>query len=65
MHARPEIREILIAKKLKRWALISKYPSVDQTCPPSRARRNFWRLHARYPEIAAKIGMTAVSVYEP
>jgi hypothetical protein len=63
VHARPQIREILIINKLKRWALISKYPSVDPTCPPSRARRNFHRLCARYPEIAAKIGMTAVSVY--
>jgi hypothetical protein len=63
MHARPEIRQILIAKKLKRWALISKYPYVDPSCPPSRARRNFHRLCARHPQIAAKLGLSAASVY--
>lgn len=65
MHARPEIREILIIQKLKRWAMIAKYNFVDPTCSAARARRNFHRLCARHPEIAAKLGMTAVSVYEP
>jgi hypothetical protein len=64
MHARPEIREILIIQKLKRWCLIAKYPAIHPSCPPSRARRNFHRLCARHPQIAAKLGMTAVSVYE-
>ena len=63
MNARRQIRDVIIAQKLRRWARIARYPHVDPTCPPSRARRNFHRLYARYPEIAAKIGMTATSVY--
>jgi hypothetical protein len=63
MHARPEIRQILIAKKLKRWSLIAKFPIIDPACPPSRARRNYWRLFAKYPQIAARLGMTIGSVY--
>jgi hypothetical protein len=65
MHARPEIREILIVKKLRRWALIAKYPAVDPSCPPSRARRNYWRLCAKHPQIASKFGLSATSVYRP
>jgi len=63
MHARPQIRDILIAKKLRRWLLIAQHPFVDRSCAPSRARRNYWRLFARHPQIAAKLGMTIGSVY--
>lgn len=65
MHARPEIREILIAGKLKRWALIGQHPFVDPTCSPSRARRNFARLLGRHPETARRLGMTLLSAYPP
>jgi hypothetical protein len=65
MHARPEIREILIAKKLKRWALIARYPAIQPGCPPARARRNFHRLCDRHPQIAQKLGLSATSVYTP
>jgi hypothetical protein len=65
MHARPEIREILIIKKLRRWQLIARYPFVDKSCPPARARRNFWRLCAKHPEIAIRLGLSATSVYAP
>ena len=63
MHARPQIRDILVAKKLRRWSLIAKFRTIDPTCPPVRARRNFWRLLKKHPQIAAKLGMTIGSVY--
>jgi hypothetical protein len=63
MHARPEIREVLITKKLWRWIMISKYPFVDPTCPPSRARRNYWRLLRAYPEIGERLKLSETSVY--
>jgi hypothetical protein len=63
MNARPEIKEILIAKKLRRWQLISLHPSVYPHFSSARARRNFWRLLAAYPLIAAKLGLSAISVY--
>jgi hypothetical protein len=65
MHARPQIREILIAQKLRRWCLIAKYKFVDPGCPPARARRNFWRLAAKHPEVMVKLGLNPLSVYEP
>jgi hypothetical protein len=63
MHARPEIRQILLAKAMKRWLMIAKRPFVDRTCPPSRARKNYWRLLKKYPTIGAKLGLTITSVY--
>jgi hypothetical protein len=65
MHARPEIRELLLAKKLQRWALIGRNPHAYPNISPTRARRNYSRLYARYPEIAQKLRMTAVSAYPP
>jgi hypothetical protein len=63
MRARPEIRDILIAKKLSRWLLIAHHPFVGPTCPSHRARRNFWRLLQKYPAVGAKLGLTIGSVY--
>jgi len=62
MNARPQIREILIEQKMKKWCGIAKWH--PHRCPPARARRNYWRLCARYPEIMRRLGFTATSVYE-
>ena len=63
MRARPEISEHLLAKKMQRWALIGRNPSVFPNCPASRARRNFYRLLAKYPELAERLGLTLLSAY--
>ena len=63
MHARPEIAEILIVKKLRRWLLIAQHPFVDPTCPSARARRNFSRLLKKHPAVGKKLGLTIASVY--
>jgi hypothetical protein len=63
MNARPQVREILIAKKMKHWWVVAKCRLVDPTCPPARARKNYWRLFHRYREIASKIGLHEWSVY--
>jgi hypothetical protein len=63
MNARPQVREFLIARKLQRWAAISKCPLIDLRCPPARARKNYWRLFHRYREIASRIGLHEWSVY--
>jgi hypothetical protein len=65
MHARPQIRELLLAKKMQHWALIGRNPTAFPNVSPTRARRNYSRLYARYPEIAQKLRMTAVSAYPP
>jgi hypothetical protein len=65
MRARPEIRDILVAKALRRWLLIAHHPFVDRSCPPARARRNYWRLFAKHSELANRLGLSITSVYTP
>ncbi len=43
---------------LARWCQIAKWR------PPARARKNFWRLWARYPEIMQRLGLSELSVYQ-
>jgi hypothetical protein len=63
MHARPQVREILVAKKMRRWVMIAKHPSVLKSYSPARARKNYGRLFNRYPEIAQKIGLHEFSAF--
>jgi hypothetical protein len=65
MRANPPLREHLLATKLKRWASIGRCPTAYPNCSPSRARRNFSRLMTRYPELARRLGMNALSAYPP
>jgi len=65
MHARPEVKELLISRKMTRWALIGRNPHAYPSVSPSRARRNFSRLCSRYPQIAQRLGMTVTSAYPP
>jgi hypothetical protein len=61
MNARPDVRNLLIKKKMKRWlAIVRCYPH----CQKAQARRNFLRLIARHPEIAQELGYTIISAYE-
>jgi hypothetical protein len=64
MHARPEIRQCLIEIRMARWCRLAKYHYLASTCPPARARKNFWRLIKAHPETAERLGYTATSVYE-
>jgi hypothetical protein len=63
MNARPEIRDALIVKKMKRWRMIALYPAVGKGCPAWRARKNYWALLGRHNALAAKHGLTETSVF--
>jgi hypothetical protein len=63
MHARPVVKRILVAKRMKRWHSIAHCPLIDLKCKPARARRNCLRLMAKYPEIAEALKLTVVSLY--
>ena len=64
MNARPEVKQLLVAKRMKRWYSIARCPLLDLKITPARARRNFLRLIAKYPEIGRELGLTVVSAYE-
>jgi hypothetical protein len=55
MRARPEIRQHLLAAKMQRWALIGRNPRAYTNCSPSKARRNYSRLYAKYPDLARRL----------
>jgi hypothetical protein len=65
MRARPEVRDILIAHKLRYWSLRAQYPTAFPNCRVSRARRNFLKLLARHPEIARRLNLDLRSAYPP
>lgn len=65
MRARPEVRDILIAHKLRYWSLRAQYPTAFPNCSAFRARRNVLRLLAKYPQIGKRLGLTVLSAYPP
>jgi len=65
MRARPGVRQILISHKLRYWSLRAQYPTAFPNCSPARARRNFLKLLARYPEIARRLNLDLRSAYPP
>jgi hypothetical protein len=63
MNARPQVREILIAKKMNHWWVVAKCRLIDPSCPTWRARKNYQRLCARYPEIMQRLGLNEFSAF--
>jgi len=65
MHAREQVRDILISKRLKHWCAVARCPLLDPRCSTAKARKNYWYLWRRYPDIAARLGLGEFSVLEP
>ena len=63
MRARPEVMQVLLAKRMKRWYSIARCPLLDLKCSTARARRNCLRLMAKHPLLAEELGITVVSLY--
>lgn len=65
MHARPELREHLLATKMRKWAMIGRHPNAFPNCSASRARRNYARLYARNETLARSLNLDPLSAYPP
>jgi hypothetical protein len=63
MNCRPEIKDLLIEKRMQRWWEIIQRPLTDVKCPTARARRNVLKLMQRYPQIAERLNLTVLKVY--
>lgn len=63
MRARPEVRRILICHKLRKWSLIAQFPQMYPHQSASRARRNLFRLMARYPDETRSMNLSVASAY--
>ena len=58
MNARKEIRDHLLAARMKAWLDIARCPIMNTRVPTWRARKNFWSLCRKHPKIAARLGYT-------
>src|SRR5437667_12873693 len=58
MNARKEIRDHLIAIRMRGWFDIARCPLINTKMPTWKARKNFWSLCRKHPEIAARLGYT-------
>ena len=58
MNARKEIRDHLIAARMKVWLDIARCPIMNTRVPTWRARKNFWSLCRKHTEIATRLGYT-------
>src|SRR6266404_1285078 len=58
MNARKEIRTHLVAARMKVWLDIARCPILNTGVPTWRARKNFWSLCRKHPEIASRLGYT-------
>jgi hypothetical protein len=63
MNCREQIREHLIAEKMRFWLMIARTPSIKPHIPKWRARRNFWSLCRRHSDLAKRLGLSEVSVF--
>lgn len=63
MNARPQVREILISKKIRHWWIVARHPLIDAACLTSRARKNYARLCTRYPHMMTRLGLDEFSLY--
>ena len=53
MNAGCRIREGLLLKKMQRWMLVARNPSVDGRLAATKARKNYWALVRRHRDLAA------------
>src|SRR5438128_626668 len=58
MNARQEIRDHVIAVRMRRWLDIARCPLINTKMPTWKARKNFWSLCRKHPEIATRLGYT-------
>jgi hypothetical protein len=63
MNCREEIREHLIAERMRRWLMIARHPFVGKGCPKWRARKNFWALVRKYQTLAERHGLSETDVF--
>jgi len=64
MNAREQIRNHLIAARMKVWLDIARCPIMNTKVPTWKARKNFWSLCRRHPEIAARLGYTEALIIQ-
>lgn len=63
MNCREQIREYLIAERMRHWLMIARHPFLGKGCPKWRARKNFWALVRKYRMLADRHGLRETDVF--
>jgi hypothetical protein len=63
MYARPQVREILISKKMRHWWAVAHSRLIAPSCPRIEGAEKLWRLCAKYPHIMTKLGLNEFSAF--
>jgi hypothetical protein len=64
MNCRKQIRECLLAERMLYWRSVTRCPPLGKGCPKWRARKNFWALIRKYPDLAKRLGLRETDVFE-
>jgi hypothetical protein len=63
MNARPAVKPILIANRMKHWLRVARQPFLDPKYQRSRVLYNYRRLVKKYPEIAKAHGLDEGTIH--
>jgi len=64
MRARPEIRDLLLLERMKKWLNIALMPSLDKHVTVGYARKRYWALVRAHRTVAAKAGLDERTILE-
>jgi hypothetical protein len=64
MHASPEVKDVLIVTKMKRWLSIIQQPCLSRRHTTTQARRNYLKLVRRHQSLAAAHKLTEQGAFE-
>ena len=63
MNCREQIREYLIAERMRHWLMIARHPFLGKGCPKRRARKNYWALVRKYQTLAERHNLRETDVF--
>ena len=64
MHARPKVRDVILANKMRRWLGIVRQPFLSRRHTTSQARRNYLKLVRTHEALAAAHNLTEQAAFE-
>jgi len=64
MNASPEVKEVLIVNRMKRWLSIIQQPCLRRRHKTTQARRNYLKLVRRHQSLAAAHKLTEQAAFE-
>ena len=64
MHARPTVRDAILAAKMRRWLALIRQPLLSRKHTTTQARRNYLKLVRRHESLATAHNLTEQAAFE-